>query len=61
MKEDMQVSSGIKGIDGRGEGMETKGERKENMGRTSQKYIIYLYDIILNEEQYYVQLIYTKM
>lgn len=61
MKEDMQVSSGIKGTDGRGEGMEKKGERKENMGRTLQKYIIYLYDNILNEEQYYVQLIYTKM
>lgn len=61
MKEDMQVSSGIKGTDGRGEGMEKKGERKENMGRTSQKYIIYLYDNILNEEQCYVQLIYTKM
>lgn len=57
----MQVSSGIKSTDGRGEGMDKKGERKENMGRTSQNYITYLYDNILNEEQYYVQLIYTKM
>lgn len=46
----MQMSSGIKGTDGREGGMGRKREGKKNMGRTWQKYIIYSYDNVLNEE-----------